>query len=198
MAASTFVEGASEPVSQRVPTRLTAQGLVQRYGNFVFRVIRRTGLDDAATEDATQQVFLTAVRKLAAIEHGKETGFLYRTAMNVAADVRRSARRVALVEFAEDTEDGAAFTPNETLSPEELVDRERARRMVDQILSAMPDKFRDVFVLCEIEEMSASEAATCLDIPQGTVASRLLRARELFDDTLHRLQARRTFVRNTP
>ncbi|WP_146651534.1 sigma factor-like helix-turn-helix DNA-binding protein [Labilithrix luteola] len=59
----------------------------------------------------------------------------------------------------------------------------------------MPEALRDVFVLCELEELSAPEAAASLDIPVGTVASRLSRARQTFDECLARIQARRAFRR---
>ena len=79
------------------------------------------------------------------------------------------------------------------MDPDEAIDQQRARELLDDVLAAMPEQLRDVFVLSELEEMSATEVAACLEIPPGTVASRLARARHVFDECLARLQARRSF-----
>jgi RNA polymerase sigma-70 factor (ECF subfamily) len=61
----------------------------------------------------------------------------------------------------------------------------------------MPIELRVVFVLFELEEMTTAEIATLLEIPSGTVASRLRRARETFEDHVARVRARR-MARGTP
>jgi RNA polymerase sigma-70 factor (ECF subfamily) len=66
------------------------------------------------------------------------------------------------------------------LATDEELDRRRARRVLDQILDQLPSDLRSVFVMCDLEELSMAEAAASLDIPAGTVASRLKRAREAF------------------
>jgi RNA polymerase sigma-70 factor (ECF subfamily) len=65
--------------------------------------------------------------------------------------------------------------------PDELSDQTRARAVLDRVLVRMPEDMRVVFVLCEIEQMTAPEIARLLDLPVGTVASRLRRGRELFE-----------------
>ena len=50
-------------------------------------------------------------------------------------------------------------------------------RLLDTLLASLPDELREVVILCELESMTLSEAAAVLEIPQGTVASRLRRAR---------------------
>jgi len=68
------------------PTALDLSALVLDNTDFVFRSLRRAGLDVGTAEDGAQQVFLIAARKLDRIEAGKERAFLYATAVNVAAD----------------------------------------------------------------------------------------------------------------
>jgi len=81
--------------------------------------------------------------------------------------------------------------PDEGLAePEELVDRRRAREMLDKIVAAMPIDFRVVFVLYEIEGLDTAEIAAIVGIPSGTVASRLRRARADFEGRVARLEAR--------
>ncbi len=88
--------------------------------------------------------------------------------------------------------DGA---PHEQLDPgpglEDRIDQARARATVESILDAMPLELRAVFVLFELEQVTMAEIATLLDLPRGTVASRLRRAREHFETATRRLSAQR-------
>ena len=191
-ASSTRPKG--EVVRELEPTKLDLSTLVVENTDFVFRSLRRAGLDVGTAEDGAQQVFLIAARKLSQITAGKERGFLYATAMNVAADLRRKVSRRGETELSDAhiEEHGASIAPS-SMDPDEAIDQQRARELLDDVLAAMPEQLRDVFVLSELEEMSATEVAACLEIPPGTVASRLARARHVFDECLARLQARRSF-----
>ena len=64
--------------------------------------------------------------------------------------------------------------------PEELVEQKRARELLDRVLQQMPADSRTVFVLFELEALSSPEIAALIEVPVGTVASRLRRAREQF------------------
>ena len=75
-------------------------------------------------------------------------------------------------------------------TPEKLLDEERARALLYQLLSELEERLRVVFVMFELEGMSMPEIAEMLDIPVGTVASRLRHAREDFHARLHRHRAR--------
>jgi RNA polymerase sigma-70 factor (ECF subfamily) len=68
------------------------------------------------------------------------------------------------------------------MQTEQLLDQKRARQILDQVLETMAPDLRMVFVLYELEELSMIEIANALTIPQGTVASRLRRARADFRD----------------
>ena len=176
------------------PTALDLSTLIVENTDFVFRSLRRSGLDVGSAEDAAQQVFLIAAKKLPQILSGKERAFLYATAMNVAADMRRKMSRRGETELSdEQLEELEATASTPSLPPDDAIDQQRARELLDEVLAAMPEHLRDVFVLSELEEMSAPEVAVCLAIPTGTVASRLARARHVFDECLARLQARRSF-----
>ncbi len=178
------------PISGVLPTEapspVSLAELVLEHSDFVFRSLRRLGLDVGEAEDCAQQVFIIAGQKITTIHRGKERAFLFGTSKNLAAECRRRSARRAEVELV----DGALAMES---SLEEDLDQKRARALLDDVLAAMPEKLRDVFVLSEIEELSATEVAACLDIPSGTVASRLARAREVFDETLNRIQKRRAF-----
>jgi RNA polymerase sigma-70 factor (ECF subfamily) len=151
---------------------------------FVWRSVRRLGVPEADADDATQQVFIVAAGKLRVIAEGSERAFLFGAALRVASHVRRSHRRRGEVTY--------AVTEPEDASPsaEELIDRRRARALLDEVLESLPLDVRAVFVLFELEEMTLSEIATILGIPPGTAASRLRRGRELFQSAVARLRLR--------
>jgi RNA polymerase sigma-70 factor (ECF subfamily) len=159
--------------------------LVQREFRFVWRLLRRLGLPEGDADDAAQQVFLVAARRFGDIRSGRERSFLYSTALHVASKARRSADR-RREELHPDVEPEVDSAP----SIEDLVDRRRARELLDSMLDALPLDLRAVLVLHEIDELSAAEIAEVVGIPVGTAASRLRRARELFTERLRRLEAR--------
>jgi len=150
----------------------------------VWRLLRRLGVPDSKADDATQQVFLVATERQAEIESGKERAFLYGTALRVARIFLRRPRRPSL------SIDENEFALDDATPIEELLDRHSARQILDQLLDQMPFDIRAVFVLFEIEELSVGEIAQTLDIPRGTAASRLRRAREDFEARVARLHAR--------
>ena len=69
---------------------------------------------------------------------------------------------------------------------EEMVDRKRAREMLDQVLDDMPSDLREVIVLFELEGLSVTETAELLQLPRGTVSSRLTRARKAFRSSVRK------------
>jgi RNA polymerase sigma-70 factor, ECF subfamily len=159
--------------------------LFERHFELVWRTVRRLGVPAAGIDDAVQEVFVVATRRLDAIEPGKEKAFLYGTAVRVAADARRAAsRRGPTDDLALDALIDAAP------SPEQLVEHKRARELLDAIIERLPEDAREVFVLHELEGLTTAEISAALDIPAGTVASRLRRARELFTGAIARLEAR--------
>jgi RNA polymerase sigma-70 factor (ECF subfamily) len=162
------------------------RSLVEVHFDFIGRSLRRLGVPEADVDDACQQVFWVASRRLEEIQEGKEKSFLFGVALRVASDARRARRRRAAVL---DERAGEADAPADSPSPESLLQQQRARALLDQILEAMPLELRTVFVLFELEEMTASEIAQTLDLPPGTVASRLRRAREIFHEQSRRLRA---------
>jgi RNA polymerase sigma-70 factor (ECF subfamily) len=142
---------------------------------FVWRSLRRLGVPAGVTDDATQEVFLVASKRLAEIDDGRERSFLFATALRVAANARRSFQRRDARH-----DDALDHVVDPSPSPEQLADRARARELLDRALAELDIDLRAVLVLHELEEMSMAEISVTLDLPPGTVASRLRRAREAF------------------
>ena len=151
---------------------------------FVATTLRRYGVPPADVDDAVQQVFLVIGRKLAAVVPGSERGFLFRTAVHVAAHVRRALARKRenfgdLPEIAYEQEDA-----------EELLHTRRARERIGRVLERMSSDVRAVIVLHEIEHKTMLEISTVLGVPSGTVASRLRRGRALLHREIRRFESR--------
>ena len=154
--------------------------------DFVWRSVRRLGVSPEAVDDATQEVFVVASRKLDSIEVGKEKAFLFGAALRVASDSRRARTRRR--QSSEEPVEPVDATP----ALDELVDQKRARETLDELIGQLPEDTRPIFVLFELEGMTMAQIASYLDLPAGTVASRLRRARESFAAQVSRLEARNT------
>lgn len=163
------------------PARRIA-ALVASHHSVVWRSVRRLGVWECDADDATQQVFLVAHRRLADIAPESERSFLLQTALRVASDFRRKRER----RREEEGQDLAAVA-DPTSNPEEALDRRRARVVLDRVLASMPMDLRTVFVLFEVEELTMAEIAAVVEIPTGTVASRLRRARAVFRESVSHL-----------
>ena len=175
---------ASAPLAERRDHARVAQ-LLQAHFRDVWRVVRRFGVPENSADDAAQEVFIIASRRLSDITPGSERPFLLATAVRVAANLRRSlgTRR----ECAEDEQTTEGVDPRP--SAEALLDQKRLRQMLDRVLDGLSDDLRVSFVLYELEGLSSPEIATLLGIPLGTVASRLRRGREAFEIEVTRLKA---------
>jgi RNA polymerase sigma-70 factor (ECF subfamily) len=168
------------------PDRRVAAMVAKHHGQ-VWRSLRRLGLSESDADDASQQVFLVAHRRLADIAPETEQAFLLQTALRVAAEFRRSLRRRR-----EDGHEDLPVLIDPAASPEELADRRKARAVLDRVLEAMPMDLRQVFVLFDLEELTTAEVSNVLHVPKGTVASRLRRAREVFRETVSRMTTPRS------
>jgi RNA polymerase sigma-70 factor (ECF subfamily) len=167
----------SEPASNPPSTVAGAplRQLVVEHLDFVWRSLRRLGVLSGDVDDAAQRVFLIANQKLTQIQPGRERSFLVGVATRVASHARRAYQRREVGEQRWSTH------PRESSpDPEELTQALEARALLDQVLDAMPEALRTVFVLFELEELSIDQVAQLLELPRGTVATRLRRAREVF------------------
>ncbi len=163
------------PLPADAADRARFQRMVGDHFDFIWRSLRRLGAREGDVDDLTQKVFLTASAKLAQIRPGAERSFLFAVALREAGHARRSYRRRGEV-----GEEAIADKSTGSLRPDELAGRAEARAFIATVLDAMDDDLRVVFVLFELEEMSANEIAELLSIPVGTAKSRLRRAREDF------------------
>jgi RNA polymerase sigma-70 factor (ECF subfamily) len=147
--------------------------LYEQYLSFVWRTVRYLGVPAEATDDAVQDVFLVAHRRLEDFEaRSTPRTWLFAIALRVAKDQRRSrGRRLRLLEQAASIERVSSATPFD-----KRVSAELERRLM-LALGQLREEQRLVFILAELEEMSVPEIAAALQSNLNTVYSRLRVAR---------------------
>lgn len=166
--------------SSRAPSSpLDIGALYTAHAAFLARTVARLTGVGAHVDDVVQEVFLIAHRKHDVVaEHPDPRGWLYRTARHVVQHHRRSiARRIRLAEAVGHEPDMA----HEAL-PDEQMERKRHGDAIRAVVASLPDKQREVFVLYELEQLSGEEIATMLELPTGTVWTRLHHGRKRFKE----------------
>jgi RNA polymerase sigma factor (sigma-70 family) len=152
--------------------------LVRRHGPMVWGVSRRL-LNPHDAEDAFQATFLVLVRKAASIvPRQRVANWLYGVAHQTALHVRRTAARRGA------REKQVAAMPEPAVAEPDLWSD--LQPLLDQELSRLPNAYREAIVLCDLEGKTRKEAARQLGLPEGTVGSRLARARTMLAKRLAR------------
>ena len=171
------------------------EALYEAQFDFVWRSVARLGVEPAALEDAAQDVFVIAHRRLGEFE-GRSSAktWLFAIALRVAHDYRRAARRKrghGIV--GEDEGDAANVADPNAASPLEAAVRAAAVNRLHALLAQLEEPLRAIFILAELEEVSAPEIGEALGINLNTVYTRLRAARRQFNDSVAREMARDTW-----
>lgn len=164
--------------------------LMREYNQRLFRVARSILRDDADAEDAVQDAYVQAYRKLGDFRGDAELStWLTRIVINAALmRLRKQRRDRNVVSFSEGSQSAKEIdvADDSTESPSDALLRGEVRKVLEQRIDELPESFRTVFVMREVEDMTARETADCLGIPESTVRTRLFRARGLLRDKLER------------
>jgi RNA polymerase sigma-70 factor (ECF subfamily) len=153
--------------------------LVHRQSRFVFRVAYAMLRNSHDAEDVAQETFLKLHRTGAWRQMKDEQAFLARAAWRQAIDHRRSQPRR--------TEQGLESMPEPTshrANPEQELLAAGAHATVHRLIDALPEELRQPLSLSSIEELNSREIAAILGIPEGTVRTRLMRARQMLKQKL--------------
>jgi RNA polymerase sigma-70 factor (ECF subfamily) len=147
----------------------------------IYRFALQMGGSAALAEDVTQEVFLALIRECHAFDpaRGSLTGFLFGIARNQLLRRLQRERFYTQIEY-EANEDGGATS----VEPWEDLLRVEAIESVRKAVLSLPERYREVVVLCDLEEMSYVETAEILGCALGTVRSRLHRGRSLLLEKL--------------
>jgi RNA polymerase sigma factor (sigma-70 family) len=155
--------------------------LLRRHGPMVLGVCRRVLRHEQDAEDAFQATFLVLARRAVAVEPREQVGpWLYGVAYRTALKARALAVRRRQVEREAARPDGAS---------DRVPDPDDLRPLLDQHLSRLPDRYRVPLLLCDLEGRPRKDVARQLGLPEGTLSSRLARARQLLGRRLRRAGA---------
>ncbi|MEM1033610.1 MAG: sigma-70 family RNA polymerase sigma factor [Myxococcota bacterium] len=170
--ASPRAYGTAAPV--RGPS-LSFEAVYREHFDFTWRLLRGMGVAESAMEDVAQEVFVVVLRRLPEFDarRGSVRSWIVQVAIRNAANHRRRRRRK-----------GAEPLPEHMVAPgPSPADHAGHRRALDEALAVMEsleEPLRVVLVLSQLEQMTAPEIATVLDLKVNTVSSRLRRARQKF------------------
>src|ERR1700691_239260 len=139
--------------------------------------------DTAEAEDLVQETYTKALRGFSSFQLGTNfRAWMYRILRNSFLSSRTGLKTMVAI----DGEADESLLPVETVTPETILMGQVEREAVQQALEDLPVPYREILLLCEVEEMSYQEIAETLAIPVGTVMSRLFRARKALRDLLRK------------
>jgi RNA polymerase sigma-70 factor (ECF subfamily) len=172
--------------------------LVSRYERRIWALAKQLLQHDQDAEDVVQDTFLTALEHLHALREGERFGaWLKQIALRLAYRVLAKRKRMPTESLdallSEDPDEEETTLPRPQLvadwrdSPEALLQRKETMRLIEEALQKLPEKYRLVFWLRDVEQLSTRETAEALGISEANVKVRLLRARLMLREYLTRL-----------
>lgn len=177
------------------------QGQVEAFGQLVtayqdrtYNVVMRMGNSPEDAEEITQEAFLKAFEKIATFKGGSTFyTWLFRIATNLAISRRRRAKKISFYSLSGTSESADSDLANARTSelaakrvttPDESALKAETTKRIEAALAELDDSYRIVVVLRDIEGMDYSMIANVLELPPGTIKSRLHRARGLLREKL--------------
>jgi RNA polymerase sigma-70 factor, ECF subfamily len=162
--------------------------LMRRNNRRIYRAVRALLRDEAEVEDAMQAAYVFAYSKLASFRGGAQfSTWLTRIALNEALGRRRRDQRHPSISLTVVEEPAMSSVASPTPTPEALASRRELAGLLERAVDSLPELYRVVFVLREIEGMDTGEAATALDVSEDVVKTRLSRARAALRGTIEQL-----------
>lgn len=169
-----------EVPDQRLPAA-TFEDLALPLFDQLYNFARWLTQDTVEAEDLVQETYAKALRGFSSFQAGTNfRAWMYRILRNSFLSSRTGLKTTVVF----DEEDHDTFPPTGGATPENLLIEQANREVVQQALEELPVRFREILLLCEVEEMSYAEIAETLSIPAGTVMSRLSRARKALRNLL--------------
>jgi RNA polymerase sigma-70 factor (ECF subfamily) len=168
-------------VPARVDVRLTFDELYDSYAEFLWRNARRLGVSDDALDDVLQQVFIVVHRRLPEVSiEGSEKAWLFGVLLHVIRHHNRHLQRKSPHSFFANI-DPETLVDERSNQPDESFARSEATVLMQRFLGALSEDKRQVFILAELEELTAPEIGEATNTNPSTVYSRLRAARQEFE-----------------
>ena len=162
--------------------------LTERHQTAIFHIVYKIVRDKETANDLVQETFMKAFTSLASYRSEyRFSTWLYKIAANSSIDFLRKKRIKALsLDRTINDESGSREmdVPDYSYHPERDLERKEQRFSIEEAISSLPDKYREVIIYRHQDDKSYEEIADLLDIPLGTVKARIFRARELLKKKL--------------
>lgn len=153
---------------------------VHDHARLVYRIAYSVLRNHHDAEDATQETFIRCLRSLKRTMVRDWRAWLARTAWRVALDRRPRGREISLDNAAEI----AASLRASGAGAEETAANQQMAALLERLIAALPHELREPLTLSTIEELSSPDIAQLLGIPEGSVRTRLMRARQILKEKL--------------
>jgi RNA polymerase sigma-70 factor (ECF subfamily) len=187
--AGNVLEFAASPTGIMGPV-LDFDAVYEEQVEFVWRAVRRMGVRAADADDVVQDVFVIVHRRLAEFEgRAQLKTWVFKILLHVVRHYWRTHQRKPGDRAGEDATLLKTLLADHESGPAASLERVEALRILDRLLATLDEDKREVFVLAEIEQMTAVEIAEIVEANANTVASRLRAARQDFEKALARFRA---------
>jgi RNA polymerase sigma-70 factor (ECF subfamily) len=156
------------------------EAAVHDHSRLVYRIAYSVLRNHHDAEDATQETFIRCLRSLKRTVVRDWRAWLARTAWRVALDRRPRGREISL----DDSPEIAASLHASGAGAEEMAANQQMAAVLERLIAALPRELREPLALSTVEELSSPEIAEVLGIPEGSVRTRLMRARQILKEKL--------------
>lgn len=157
--------------------------VVDRYHRRIYHYVKRMVKDDTTAEDLTQDTFVKAYLHISKFrQQSSLQTWLFSIATNVVRDhIRKCSRRPSIFSLwssgIQNEDDQQIDIPDVSNTPELNLLLSEQSDTINELINALPERMRQVLILCDLEEFTQVEVAGMLNVPSGTVKSRLFHAR---------------------
>lgn len=164
--------------------------LVLAYQEQAYNLALRLLGDDPSAQDATQVTFINAYQAIKSFRGGSFRAWILRILTNACYDELRRQKRKPTEDLnpvdavSGDELEDPAWLSDESQSPEEHITQQELEKAIQRCLGGLPEEFRAVIVLVDVQGMDYQEASEVVKKPLGTIRSRLARARQRVQDCL--------------
>ena len=156
--------------------------LILHYQDAVFNTAVRILGDDDMAEDAAQEAFISAFQSINTFRGGSFKAWILRTVTNACLDELRRQKRRPTTPLEPETNDGEEidspkWMADPNMTPDQRAEADELEHAIQHCLDALPNEFRAVVVLADVQGLDYTEVAASIRVPLGTIKSRLARAR---------------------
>jgi RNA polymerase sigma factor (sigma-70 family) len=168
--------------------------LMRRHNQKLYRAIRSYLKQEQEVEDAMQDTYLKAFEKLCQFRCDAQfSTWLIRIGINTALEKLRERKRLFPFSLLADQPEAISklLTQTNFMNPEHIAIQQETKQLLEKAIDSIPEKYRIIYTLREVERMPVSEITACLDLSESNVKVRLHRAKAMLKESLFKLSKNR-------